>query len=43
MLFRSFHSDRYQEVIGDVLREISGNGHGPEAEAESESETESPE
>jgi len=35
-----FHSDRSQEVIGDVLREIA-NGHAPEPEPESE--TESPE
>jgi amino acid transporter len=32
-----FHSDRYQEVIGDVLHEIS-NGHAPEPESESETE-----
>jgi hypothetical protein len=30
-----FHSDRSQEVIGDVLREIS-NGHTPEPESDSE-------
>ena len=30
-----FHSDRSQEVIGDVLREIA-NGHGPESVDEPE-------